>query len=67
MLVVSLVVFPPAKSQGLQLFHYVPDLLCSWQPTNQYIARLPCLCTIVNNDVQEVRDHFGKSEHSYRH
>ena len=58
---------PPAKGQGLQLFHYVPDLLCSWQPTDQFIARLSCLCTIVNNDLSELHDHFGKSEHSYGH
>ncbi len=58
---------PPAKGQGLQLFHYVPDLFCSWQPTDHFIARLPCLCTIVNNDIPELHDHFGKSEHSYGH
>ena len=55
------------KGQGVQLFHYVPDLLCSWQPTDQFIARLPCLCTIVNNDIPDLHDHFGKSEHSYGH
>ena len=58
---------PPTKGQGLQLFHYVPDLLCCWQPTDQYIARLHCLCTIVCNDISELHDHFGKSEHSYGH
>ena len=33
---------PPAKGQGLQLFHYVPDLLCCWQPTDRFIDSLPC-------------------------
>ena len=50
-----------------RVFHYVPDQLCSWQPTDQLIARLPCLCTIVNNDIPELHGHFGKSEHSYGH
>ena len=58
---------PVGKGQGLQLFHYARDLLCCWQPTLAYINRLPCLRTIVHNDISELRDHFGKCEHSYGH
>ena len=58
---------PAGKGQGLQLFHYVRDLLCRWQPTYDYINRLPCLCTIVTNDLSDLHDHFGKCEHSYGH
>ena len=58
---------PVGKGQGLQLFHYARDLLCCWRPTLAYINRLPCVCTIVHNDISELRDHFGKCEHSYGH
>ena len=58
---------PPGKGQGLQLFHYLPDTLCSWQPTYAFVARLPCVCTMVENDIPELHDHFGKCEHSYGH
>ena len=40
--------------------------LCSWQPTYDFVARLPCVCTMVNN-IPDLHDHFGKCEHSYGH
>ena len=41
---------PADKGQGLHLFHYERDLLCCWQPTTDFIQKLPCVCTIVAND-----------------
>ena len=58
---------PSPKGQGLHLFHYTPDKLCCWQPSSRTIESLACLCTIVNNSIPELHDHFGKSEHSYGH
>ena len=58
---------PADKGRGLQLFHYERDLLCCWQPSFDYVDSLPCSCTIVTNDLPELHDHFGKSEHSYGH
>ena len=58
---------PADKGQGLHLFHYERDLLCCWQPTIDFIQRLPCVCTIVANDWADLHDHFGKSEHEYGH
>ena len=58
---------PSPKGQRLHLFHYVPDKLCCWQPSDRTIASLPCLCAIVTNSIPELHDHFGKSEHSYGH
>ena len=58
---------PSPKRPRLHLFHYVPDKLCCWQPSDRTIASLPCLCTIVTNSTPELHDHFGKSEHSYGH
>ncbi len=58
---------PSQKSQRLQLFHYTPDKLCCWQPTSGTVRSLACLCTIVENSIPELREHLGKSEHSYGH
>ena len=58
---------PPQKGQDLHLFHYVPDRLCCWQPTSESVKAFACLCTIVSNTVSDLRDHFGKCEHSYGH
>ena len=58
---------PADKGQGLHLFHYERDLLCCWQPTTDFIQKLPCVCTIVANDWADLNDHFGKSEHEYGH
>ena len=58
---------PAQKGQRLQLFHYTPDKLCCWQPNSRTIQSLPCLCTIVENSIPELKDHFGKCEHGYGH
>ena len=58
---------PADKGQGLHLFHYERDLLCWWEPTIDFIQKLPCVCTIVANDWADLNDHFGKSEHEYGH
>ena len=55
------------SSQSQRLFHYIPDKLCCWQPSDRTIASHACLCTIVTNDIPELHDHFGKCEHSYGH
>ena len=55
------------KGQGLHLFHYERDLLCCWQPTIDFIQKLPSMCTIVANDWADLNDHFGKSEREYGH
>ena len=62
-----LCLIPAQKGQRLQLFHYTADKLCCWQPNSRTIESLPCLCTVVENSIPELHDHFGKSEHGYGH
>lgn len=40
----------PAKRRKVHLIHYVPDRLCSWNPSKDMLDRLDCKYTIVQGD-----------------
>ena len=57
----------PTRRHKLHLIHYVPDRLCSWNPSRELLDSLHCKYTIVQGNTFVYEHHFGKQEHNYSH